>query len=233
MDIDKFINNNDDEKDEKQREKTPDDEIEGKFVLKLIYSLIHHRITNIMFAPLQKIITKIAQGDLIFNAQNKQNIYNLCLLCIDSIYECDYSALLDIFATIFDCLHFSVLELSHSECIDIINYIIWKWIILPIIHQPFRFGFRMSYLTQWQQASCSVFIGVLKDIIINKKRFTSDSTDSTDSRSEYIEEYELSDKEILILRNKIKDYVHIFGKKLQTFCFISSTISSTSCNFII
>ena len=40
---------------------------------------------------------------------------------------------------------------------------------IPIIHEPFRFGFRISYLTQWQQASCSVFIGVLKDILMNKK----------------------------------------------------------------
>lgn len=211
----------DNEKEEKQREKTPENEIEGKFVLKLIYSLIHHRITNIMFAPLQKVIIKIAQGDLIFNAQNKQNIYNLCLLCIDSIYECDYSSLLDIFATIFDCLHFSVLELSHSECIDIINYIIWKWIIFPIIYEPFRFGFRISYLTQWQQASCSVFIGVLKDIIMNKKQ-------SSDSKIDQIEEYELSDKEISILRNKMKEYINIFGKKLQTFVSFQAQTQSQS-----
>eukprot|EP01083_Nonionella_stella_P001648 4700_1 len=182
---------------------------QSKFVLKLIYALIHHRITNTMFAPLQRIITKIAQGDLIFNCQNNDDLYKLCVLSIDAIYECDYTALLDIFATIFDCLHFSVLELSHTECIHIINYMIWNWIILPILYEPFRFGFRVSYLTKWQQASCSVFIGVLKHIIVmDKTQITDQSTSS---------QYDLNETQLSLLQKQMQEYIQMFGSKLQTF----------------
>ena len=178
----------------------------GKFVLKLLFSLIHHRITNTMVAPLHKVITKLAEGDLVFNAQDPSTLYSLCALCLDAIYECDCSALLDIFATMTDCLHFSVLELPHSECMAILNAVIWKWIVIPIIEQPFRFGFRVSYLTKWQQASCSVFIGVLKDIFNGNNPPPSEHS-----------EYELSEHQMDSLRSTMQQNVDRLGQQLQRF----------------
>ena len=136
-----------------------DDISAGNFVLKLLFSLIHHRITNTMVAPLHRVVTKLAEGDLIFNNHDPSTLNALCTLCVDAIYECDFSPLLDIFATLFDCLHFSVLEIPHWECMQLLNAIIWKWIIIPIIWISCLISYQMA--TSFSIGICRCFKGYL------------------------------------------------------------------------
>ena len=184
----------------------------NEFVLKLLFNLIHFRINNVCFGPLQAIITRIARGDFLFNLR----LSDLCSACIDAIYECDYSAFLHVFGTIFDCLHFCKLELPRADCLKILNFIILNWIIFPILSNPHSFGFRSALLTKWQQTSSAVFVGVLAKI------FNFSCHDAGDDEEEEGEgEYKLSNEQMQKLQDKIEQNVNLFEQKLSNFIKLS------------